>query len=1489
MANTPGQVTKIYKLSTLGFDTVHKEFQTLSDDLLKIKKAKLSAQGKLLAATDSTEVKKLTEEIAKLVLEEQKLKVENQKLLNELKALNIQRQEEQRQQKAKIQGNIAEEGSIAKIRLAIKELNAQLILKNQKGTGTISFQGEILSIDQATAKLKQLIATEQEFRRAFSRDATLVGEYTSGIVQAFKQMGLDDLVGGQITRTKDRLNSLNTDFDRLQKELQETRAAGQATETIEKQMIENRNEVIKLDTELARLKTDLRGTGDIGNQITTAIGNGFKSLKGQLFGFALGFVGIQAIFNKVVNFASGFKAEFEEAETSVARFNAALANAGRETEFNDLNKSVDELAAKFQFLDNDAIRNATEKLIVYGKVGKEQIQTLLPIIIDFATRQRISIEEATDAIIKGLEGNAKAFKTYGINLKEGGNESERFGIIVNDLGKKIAGTAESFKNLNSGELAKNQQQWKDLQEEIGTKVVPILITLGTIILNVVSVLLRIPFPLLIAGITGVTAALALYKAEQIRSYLVTQIATKQGLIYNAYLIAQRVAQLAVAAATRIATAEIVLFNGAIRVSPIGILLTALGLIIPAIALFANRLKEAKREVNALNEVNIASRKIYSDQIAKINSWVDVIKSASTSADTKKRAVEELTKINSRFGAVVKDNVIDLKELEKAYGEVTNAIILQARAQASAELTAKKQQKQVNLQVLRQEIEIATARGSDFFLNTKTTDLPDDIIELLKNLKGVEVVRNLDLSFNIAVTNKNVQKALQDLTSKELDATKEFQEFLKVKGKADADLEAFIKSQQGEVSVFEVDIKKLRDQIAQLDEDINKFQGSEADLAAKIKERDAAQKQLDKLLNKKEPTTKTKDSRLTAEQKDAFKDIDALRDKEIADETIRFKERQINEERFLKNILQINQNAIDDKLKLLKGSNAEERKQIAELNLEKITQEQETNKKIFELLTKALKDQLEVEIANIKLRAAAVQNDPTLSATDKAQAKLDADNQILNLQLEFNARIDFLEKQLAQNSLTNAEESAEDIRKTKEQILQDELDLSEARLKDIETDGKNERAKIETNFAKLRQAIINNDKLTAKRREEALKKLDAKEKFTILSSEVKQLSKEFKEITDLYNAGLKSTEEFLNKKAELEKKKTERDQAKKTLQVEDIDLPSEQTTQKIFQDRLSKLFDFAEGGAEDQLLGQVISESFSLATDAMNSYFDAEENRIRQNLEVQLERLEMEQQQVTARAQSQEEIAGIEKEFAAKKRRAEQQAGEELKKAKRAEAKIALATELANIAASAAANPANAVTFGAAGVIMYGILAGLALARYALRVGEINSQKFEFGGKPGEVPVRGGEFGGKSHSKGGTDFSFKGRKYNAEVKELAVIRTKNAPANKKFRVEGTQMEIASAINRIGGGIDFRPGASIKKFASGGLPGGVLQPPVLTNSSNVINNFGGVSEEKFDQLIDKIEEMNDATNGRIDRLEVVQVTSSVTNAQKKETRQSSIGTL
>jgi hypothetical protein len=270
---------------------------------------------------------------------------------------------------------------------------------------------------------------------------------------------------------------------------------------------------------------------------------------------------------------------------------------------------------------------------------------------------------------------------------------------------------------------------------------------------------------------------------------------------------------------------------------------------------------------------------------------------------------------------------------------------------------------------------------------------------------------------------------------------------------------------------------------------------------------------------------------------------------------------------------------------------------------------------------------------------------------------------------------------------------------------------------------------------------------------------------------------------------------------------------------------------------------------------------------------------------------LELQQALSRATSQAERDSLEKQYRAKKEAEDRKAFEQNKKIQLQQAKINLATQLSNLAVIAfAPGPANLLTLGLAGQIAYGVQAALALATYALNTSRIRSAQYAYGGA---VPSRGGKFGGQPHSRGGTPFTYRGTAFEAEVNELAIIRTKNAPASNPYTITGNQSQIASALNTIGGGINFQPGAQIKKLDYGGSLGSFLEAPAfrpgssnvfVTNSSDntlLIAEIRALREENI--------RLAQEQSKRIDRLEVVQVTSTVTNAQKRQAKQSDIATL
>jgi hypothetical protein len=334
---------------------------------------------------------------------------------------------------------------------------------------------------------------------------------------------------------------------------------------------------------------------------------------------------------------------------------------------------------------------------------------------------------------------------------------------------------------------------------------------------------------------------------------------------------------------------------------------------------------------------------------------------------------------------------------------------------------------------------------------------------------------------------------------------------------------------------------------------------------------------------------------------------------------------------------------------------------------------------------------------------------------------------------------------------------------------------------------------------------------------------------------------------------------------------------------------------------------AEKQRNQELLGDVVAQSYAIAQQAMQTYFENEQANIEKSKQAAYDRIDVEKQQRLAQAQSKAEQDTIEREATADKAKADKAAGEQLKKVKLSEAKISFATELANIAASAAANPLNGVTFGTAGIIMYSLLAGLAYGRYALNVSAINSAKFEKGGHVDSETTRGGKVGGRSHAEGGNPFLFHGRVFQDEVGELNVIRTRNTPRGGRYNISGSQEQIASALNEIGGGIKFSPGAFVHKFDYGGtlnsLRSGSSAFTLSAPSPEYFNTRGGgggsgmqelansiiAISKKVDQTTENMNTLAWQTNTRIDKLKVHVVAREVSDTDKNIKKASSIGRL
>jgi hypothetical protein len=319
-----------------------------------------------------------------------------------------------------------------------------------------------VALERLTKKENELVAAIEKGKKAgkdLTKEMNLLAETQTKI------KGVKDVLDGKVLPS---VRQAEAAVGRLRRELRnlpaDSEAAGRKLQELKKAeatLIQVKNAVNGVDNSL---KNVAQGSGL--KQLANFAGGAF--IGGGLLGVVQGLSsGLQAFF-------SGAVEEALAAEEATARFKAQLENLGRLDVFERLTQTANDLATELGFLDNDDIVGVFEKLIDYGKLTEQQINDLIPVIIDFAAKQRIDLSEASNVVVKALEGNGKALKTYGIDIKDAKDVTEAFGVIMDQLRPKVAGAAKEFGETTAGQIRRTQQEIKNLQEEIGTNLLPFL-------------------------------------------------------------------------------------------------------------------------------------------------------------------------------------------------------------------------------------------------------------------------------------------------------------------------------------------------------------------------------------------------------------------------------------------------------------------------------------------------------------------------------------------------------------------------------------------------------------------------------------------------------------------------------------------------------------------------------------------------------------------------------------------------------------------------------------------------------------------------------------------------------------------------------------------------------------------------------------------------------------------------------------------------------
>ena len=188
----------------------------------------------------------------------------------------------------------------------------------------------------------------------------------------------------------------------------------------------------------------------------------------------------------IVRFGKQSIAAFKESEEAQLRLSDAFEKfpALANTNIEKLRALNVELARKTRF-DDDATASGQASLAMFKFTG-QQVEILTPLMQDFAAKTGMSLPGAARIFGKAMLGQGRGLKAVGINFKDLGSETKNYEQLVTKLREKVGGFAEKEGKTLSGQQIILNNQFDELKETVGGKLVPVMLKLADVGLRVVD-------------------------------------------------------------------------------------------------------------------------------------------------------------------------------------------------------------------------------------------------------------------------------------------------------------------------------------------------------------------------------------------------------------------------------------------------------------------------------------------------------------------------------------------------------------------------------------------------------------------------------------------------------------------------------------------------------------------------------------------------------------------------------------------------------------------------------------------------------------------------------------------------------------------------------------------------------------------------------------------------------------------------------------------
>ena len=248
------------------------------------------------------------------------------------------------------------------------------------------------------------------------------------------------------------------------------------------------------------------------------VGDQADKTGGKLKSFgAGGALAIAGAATAVVSFAGDSVSAYRDAEVAQRKLEDAYkrfpATADVSIEkMRELNSAIQKKTGA----DADDLAASQATMAQYGLTG-QQIADLTPLLDDYAVKTGKDLPSAAEDLGKAMLGQGRALKDVGIDFDDTGTVAGNFDQVMAGLSDKVGGFATNEAGSAEGALRKLTTEFGDVQEEVGSALLPILVDLGGILLDVIGYVkenadwlgpLAAGFGLVTAAVWLVNAALA---------------------------------------------------------------------------------------------------------------------------------------------------------------------------------------------------------------------------------------------------------------------------------------------------------------------------------------------------------------------------------------------------------------------------------------------------------------------------------------------------------------------------------------------------------------------------------------------------------------------------------------------------------------------------------------------------------------------------------------------------------------------------------------------------------------------------------------------------------------------------------------------------------------------------------------------------------------------------------------------------------------------